>query len=333
MFSISIGDNKTFFDFLNSSDLDFVDVYLHDEVTTMIMNTSDLFCVLLLKSTHTPGETSHSFRLPRNLLKQQKSADVISVRFSESGDEVSVSFLSGNTMLCDATFIYQKVYSTSYEDRLKLIKGYHKPYSLKLESISPLVKLSNTLGGLLNLESGVASAIFTNGIHVYKKVNYNENLCITPKNAQILQKCDDNIFSIENYVGAFNGSFAILVNKLRVSSNAEFRNLDAARTQYRAEIDFSNLISFACSHPMKITNFQIDLDNRSCSVLENDIRYRLPIAISNEVRAKADTVHELNIPFSIIRNMLPTIGAAKVLVEKKQFFTCITSGDYKIMFN
>ena len=333
MFSISINDSKTFFDFLNSSELDFVDVYLNDEVTTMVMNTSDLFCVLLLNSTHTPGEKSRSFRLSRSLLKQQKSADVISVRFCEDGNDVSVSFLSGNSMLCDATFIYQKVYSTSYADRLKLIKGYHKPYSFRLESVSPLIKLSNTLGGLLNFEAGAAGAIFTNGIHVYKKINYNESLCITPKNAQILQRCDDNIFSIENYAGAFNGSFAILVNKLRVSSNAEFFNLGSARTQYRAEIDFANLISFACSHPMKITNFKIDLDNRNCAVLENDIRYRLPIAITNEVRAKADTVHELNLPFSVIRNMLPTIGSTKVLVEKKQFFVCITSGDYKIMFN
>lgn len=333
MFSISIKDSKTFLNFLSSCDLDFVDVYLNDKVAIMIMNTSDVFSTIVLDCEHTPNENSRSFRLPRNLLQQQKTANTISIRFSEGGEDVSVSFMCNNVLLCDATFIYQKVYSTGYDDRLALLKGYHQQLSFKLSTVTPLIKLCNALGGLLNFESSAVSAIFTNGVRIYKKVSYPEILCISPKNAQILQKCSDKIFSIENYVGAFDGSFAILINKLRVASNSEFLHLKDVRTQYRATIDFSNLVSFACSHPMKITEFVINLDNRSCEILEKDIRYRLPISISQEVRAKADLVHEIAIPFSVFRNILPTLSQSEVLVEKKQFFTCLTAGDYSIMMN
>lgn len=333
MFSVTIDNSKIFFDFLNSSDLDYVDVFLNDEVSTLAMNTSDYICVLLLPTTHTPNEHARSFRISRNLLKQQKLAETIAVKFNDASGEVTTSFMTGNSLLCNASFINQKVYSTAYDDKLALLRGYKKSYGFKLESIMPLIKLCNTLNGVLNFDSGIVSGIFANGIRVYKKTNFDSSLSMTPKSAQILKKCNDDIFSVENYVGAFNGNFAILINKLRVVPNTEYFSLGTARTQYRAVIDFSNLISFSCSHPMKISNFTIDLDERNCTVVEGDITYSLPIVFDEEIRAKADLIHEIVIPFSIMRNFLPTFGYNKVTIEKKQFFTCITAGDYKIMFN
>lgn len=332
MFSVSIKDDVTFNNFLNSGEQDYVDVYLNDEVAIFVMNSSDLFSVITLPCSHTPNEHAYGFRMSRNLLKQQKRANTIAIRVSDSGD-VSTSFLLNNELLCEADFIYQKVYSTAYADKLNLLRGFTKPSGIQLGTLTPLIKLSSNLGGLLNIESGVASAIFQNGVRVYKKMHYDEVLCITPKYAQLLQKCDTNIFAIENYVGAFKDDFAILVTKLRVASNAEFLSLENSRNQYKATIDFTNLVIFASSHPMKIANFVINLDTKLCELVENEISYKIPVTITDEVRAHSDKYHELIVPFSLIRNVLTTLGSTTVKMEKKQYFIRMDTEGYTILFN
>lgn len=332
MFSVSIKNENVFLNFLNSGDTDYVDVYLHDTTATLIMNTSDLFSIITMPCTHTPNETSHGFRIARSILKQQKRATAFSVRFTEDSD-VKVSFFAGTELLCDATFTYQKVYSTNYQDKLQLLRNEAVPSGVSLDKLAPLIKLSTALGGVINIESGVISVILQSGIRIYEKTKYTGILCMSPKHAQTLRKCDSTIFSIENYIGAFKDDFAVLANKLRVSSNAEFFSLDQARAQYKAKIDFTNLVAYSSSHPMKIANFTIDLDKQQCTFMEDETTFKIPIGITDEVRAQSDKVHELIVPFSLIRTILSGLGSTTVLFEKKQFFHKMTIGNYIILYN
>lgn len=332
MFSVDIKDEHVFYNFLASNDLDYVDVYLHDTIATLVMNTSDVFSVVTEPCTHTPNETSRGFRIPRDLLKQQKRATAFTVRFLEDG-QVSVSFYNGTELLCSGTFIYQQVYSSAYADRLNLLRNKMVPAGIDLDTIAPLIKLCNTQGGLINIESSVVGAIFQSGVRVYQQLKYDGILCISPKSAQTLRKCDSKIFSIENYVGAYKDDFAILVNKMRVLSNSEFLSLEQARSQYRASVDFTNLVSFVSSHPMKIPNFIINLDEKCCTFMENEITYKIPITIRDEVRAPSDKFHELVLPFSIVRYVLSSLGSTTVQLEKKQFFTQMHLDTFTILFN
>lgn len=333
MFSIAVNNPSVFASFLSSADLDYVDVYLHDEVATLVLNNSDFFSVVILDCTHTPDEKSRSFRMPRELLKQQKRANTISIRIDDDAGLVHSFFMCDSTLLCGADFILQKAYSINYDNKLQIFRKASRPYCLKLEMIAPLIKLCLTLGGVINVESGVACAIFKNGVRIYKKINYDECLCMSPKNAQILRTCDNSIFSIENYIGAFKDNFAILVNKVRVASNAQFHSLGSVRSQYVADIDFSNLVSFACSHAVKTPSFIIDLDNRHCKFSEKAIEYTIQLAISDEIRAKKDVFHALEVPFSIVRNVLPELGTTQVHVVKKQFFIQFDINDFTIIYN
>lgn len=332
MFSIHIEDANAFSNFLASCELDYLDVYLHEDSATFIMNTSDLFSVIKIPCSHTPNEHSRGFRVSRNLLKQQKRATTITFNFTDAGD-ISTSFMSGDELLCNATFAYQKVYSSAYANKLELLRSAKKPSGIKLSELRTLIKLCNALGGVLNIESGTAGAIFSNGIRMYKRVKYKDNLCILTKYAQLLNKCDDTIFSIEDYVGASKNDFAILVNKLRVRDNSEFTMLEQARSQYRANINLSNLVSFATSHPMKLQNFIINLDSKLCEVVEGDISYKIPITITDETRAPSNTFRELVLPFSIVRNIILEMPSANVLVEKKQFFMRMDVDNYTVLFN
>lgn len=331
MFSITINDETTFSNFLNSTDLDYLDVYLHDTSATFIANNNDLFSVYMCECIHTPNESSRSFRMPRSMLKQQKNANVLSIRFDDGF--VYSSFAHESALLCEAKFVQQKAYSFSYESKLKLLKGKLVPSSLKLDTINKLTKLCLTLNGVLNIESGVVCAVFSNGIRIYKSIKFDDCLCISPKYVRTLALCDDSIFSIENYVGAYKNNFAVLASQSRVTSNQQYGMLKTARSQYAADIDFSNLAIFACSHPVKTAEFVIDLDAKYCNFIEHDISYKIPVKITNEQRSKNDTVHELHIPFSIVRNMLPTIGETSVHLEQKQFFAALYLKDYTIIFN
>lgn len=332
MFSVSISNEALFSSFLDSGEHDYVDVYLHDTVAMFIMNNSDIFSILSTACSHTPNETSHGFRLPQNLLKQQKRADTITIHFNEDGT-VSVSFMLGKTLICDTRFIYQKVYSTAYEHKLQLLRSAVQPCELKIDLLKELIKICNTLGGVINVDSGVAGAILLSGIRIYKSVPYRESLCISPKYAQILRTCDNSLFVINNFVGAYANEFAVLINKLRVVSNQEFFMLKDTRSKYKADLDISNLIAFARSHSVKIPIFEINLDSKCCSFQEGDISYRIPVDISSEVRAKADSVQTIEIPLSIIKNILPALGSHCCTIEQKQFFTKLTVNDYIIIFN
>lgn len=332
MFSVLIEDEKVFTNFLDSSDLDYVDMYLHDTTATMIMNTSDVFCALSLQCNHTPNETSHGFRVSRNLLRQQKRANTLAIRFNDTGN-VSISFMIGNTLICDAEFVYQKVYSTSYSHKLDLLRSEAVPSGLRIEELLPLVKISSALGGLINIESGIASANLANGTRIYKQVKYKDSLCISPKYAQLLRKCDDTLFTIKDYIGAYKDNFAILISKLRVISNQDFTSLNMARSQYYAEIDLSNLVAFANSHSMKVPHFEISLPERRCNFIEGEISYKIPITIKEEKKAKADPYKEFELPFSTVKTILPTLGYTTVVLEKKQFFVKLEAGPYTIMYN
>lgn len=332
MFSVQIDNEQALTSFLNSGDLEYVDVYLHEDSATFIMDTSDVFLLVKYPCSHTPNEISRAFRVSRNLLRQQKRANVFTFNVTES-DGVIASFMISNELVCTAKFTYQRAYSSAYESKLQLLRVGKKPVGIRLGDLHALTKLSKALGGVVNIESGAAAALFSNGIRMYKSVKYSESLSILPKYIQILERCDSQIFAIEDFVGAQKDNFAVLISKLRVSSNSEYFMMEQMRSQYKADINLSNLVQFVSVHQMKVPNLILNLDSRSCSVVDSGIEYTIPVSITNEVRAKSDKVHEVTIPMSILKNIVPDVGAMTVTLEKKQFFMKMSVDNYVILFN
>ena len=336
MFSVYINDKKQFDNFLNSNDVEYVDVYLNDQQALFIMNTSEVFSALILTCTHSINEHGRGFRMLKSLLKQQSREGYMDVDF-DTAHKVHVDFRVGDSVYCKVKFSYQQVFTSSYKDKLDLLKSDRSRDRLPVEQLGNLLKIANAVGGLFNISNGVASIVTVSNLRIYKEVKFQQEICISPKNLNLLRKCDTSIFSIANYVGAYNNNnFAILITKSRILDNSEYFSIAKNaeyRARYRVNLDFSHLLQFIIAHPLKQPMLPISLEERSCKILEDQIEYEIPLTFKSEDRAKTFEDKELNVPYSVVRNVLNSFDTYDFVVEKKQYFTQIQKGDYTILYS
>lgn len=336
MFRVAIDNGIAFNNFINSCDTSFVDIYLNEKIALFVLNTSETFSIYMQSCKHSAESTGKSFRVQKALLKQQVLEGFIDISFQD--DSVLLSFLdTEENICCNVKFPMRKAISTVYDDKLALMKGNLPEKTFNLNDLGCLSKISRSTGGLIRIDSNFASVVSSLGARVYRKINFNGSICISYASYTALQKCNNNIFTIKNYVGAKSGNFVVIVSKSRTTFDTEdittLMDDTIYRVQYKADIDFYNILRFLRNHKSKLTSLDIELSNRECHILDEGFSYTIPISIRNEQKAKTLDFTNLMIPYSMMMYVIGQFSNLGFVLKKKKSFFQLEQNDYSILFS
>lgn len=336
MYSVQISNLSEFFGFLNAVDVDFVDFYLNGSSALLISNTSEIFAVCTLKCECGIMEQPAGFRFSREMLRRFVLEG--SIDFDVGETVIKAAFRNGaGDEAWSVEFNRQKVFSSIYSYKIDLIKKNVGKLHVTMKDLGVLPKICSSVGGILCVDSGVCGVLIGPGIRVYKNIDSSDAFCITAKNLAILKKCDNSLFAVEDYVGAMNDTFAVLVTRTRQASNEEYSFIAGQdspyRSQYEAEIDLGRLIQFYKAGKVKDVPAAIDLEQGKCFMVINGSAFEVPVGVYSVRKAAKLDFKELVIPYQVLNSVLLQMSSPRFRVCKKKNFIQFWQDDYVVLFN
>lgn len=337
MYRINVDNIKVFANFLNAVEVDFVDFFFSEGSALIVLNDSEVFAACNINCEIGLSGRAISIRMKRSLLR-----DLViegSINFSMENGVVCADFRNTEEdLVWSVTFPQQAAASVLYKNKVDLLQKRSTILDLSFEDFGVLPRICSSARKTLSVNNGVCSIIVSPGIAVYKKIAAKGSFSVSSKNLAILRKCGSEMFAIENYVGAVNRNFAVLVvrNRQDVDDLYEYVAGDKSalyKSQYEAEINLSKILRFYRARKVKELPAMIDLESRICNLTISGIAYRIHADISNERKAPKFSMGTISIPYSVINGILQYMPSPKFLLCKKKTFYQLWQDDYVILFN
>ncbi|MEY8333097.1 hypothetical protein AALB53_08335 [Lachnospiraceae bacterium 47-T17] len=335
MYRIKARASDQFPVFLSISASEYVDVILSEGMALFILNTNEIFSMVGLSCVRAIQDTDCSFRISRILLQNLFSRGDFEVSLTDN--LVTLLFYDeNNAFMWSVECARQMAFDSVYAGKMKLLKEIKSCRRFNSDELMKICKVSKLLGGIVNVDSGVASVLHKLTDSVYKQVSIRETLAFSVYGYETLRKCSHKFFNLHEFIGAEDGNFVILARKCRAESNAPFLHICGDKSIYKAkyvaDIDFSNIESFLTSHKVDVDLINVDVINRVVWIQSNNNRYRIPIKICNERVSDGATFSSFELPLRVILKILSVSGIKTARLSKKKNFIELYADDMYILF-
>lgn len=335
MFKCYVQDIGTFKLFLKLNDTDYVDVLLNKGMSSFISNSPSLFGCYSVATETTAVFEPLELRIPVKLLEHLLCEGSFYVEKLEN--DIRMSFYDiANTKVGAATFVYQTIFTDSYEHKLNLLantKAYGKP--INMQELYRLCKISKTSSGVITLGKGLAGSTISKRGRVFYIPSDNllkeQQFSISASSMLLLLKLSQNVFSAENFLGASKNGLTLLATKCRGDSNDGYELLEEAKAKFRCDVDIERVVNFIKNTKININALHLDIEQRICTFEQTYSSYEIPFAVANLEKSPKATLEPLVIPISIINEISSGLDM-NFTIEKKKNFSKITQGNMLVYF-
>lgn len=333
MYSISLQTNPNFQLFLRISDAEYVDVFLNPGSALFIQNTNEVFSMIQLPVSCTVGEESRAFRIKRGVLKSVSGSGRVECTVRPESVQLK-SFEEDERVRYIVTVRNEMVFASIYSDKLDYLSKHSSYEYFDIRELKDMQKIAKAAGSTLNLDNNACGIIFPEGIRVYKRYSCEAPIGISARGFEALRKCSNLFFNVNNFIGAVNGTFAVLVNKVRFSDNEIFHDVAGERfgSSFIAKINIANLRAFLAEKRVEENFLTFSLEKQLCSLVVAGAEYSIPVYMNDVQKSERCSVTELKIPLRLFKTVFNNLPSSNYVLRVKQHFIQLEQNDYYILF-
>lgn len=335
MYNVQLGSSQYFSAFLEVKAADYVDVILSESMALFIQNSNEVFSMLGVPCSRMTKDTNVSFRVERVLFKSLFRQGDLGV--TQQNDSVILEFYDEHrALICSAECKHQMVFDSVYAAKIELLGQAKNCERFDSDELVSVAKVASLLGGIISVDSGVASVTHRATERIYKKVSLSGTFALSPQGFASLRRCSHKFYDLQEYVGAEDKNFAVLVNKVRAEENQEFESICGSasvyKSKYVADVNFSNLQGFLVSQKIEAGELVVKLEKQMVEICEGGVRYEIPINVTNERMSKNAEFKEFVVPTKVLTKMLFPSGIGRVRLAKKRSFIELYANDVYVLF-
>lgn len=322
MYRVKIESLETLNVFLSISDFDFIDAILEKDLVSFIVNYAGVFAYISFKCDSSARAGTEYIRIPRKVFNNLVQIGTIIFKIDESKNEVSIDFLDKeSTYYCGITFNKQVVQLYSYSDKLELIKNFQPTnHRIDLGELVKVNKINKNVKSDITVYDGYISIDLTNG-KLFTKTVCKDNFTLSYYTCSFLLKCSNIGYSVENYVLTKRENLVLLVTKNRRLDTYNYDDFLKEKSKYVCVLDLTSARFFVNKIKCDTSILKIDTINRMCSFEQDNISFKVPIRISNEQSVPGVSITELEIPISVVKEVLNNTNVKEVKLFRKRTFT------------
>lgn len=328
MYKVFILNPATLKTFLIAADTDYVNAILDSGNSRFLINQAEIFSVLSLKTI--TNDKRCYLRIPKVILSKLTREG--SIEFTVLDGIVEARMLNDKEVCyCTAKFIKQDFPLIDFKFKMNLIeRASQNSEIIDLAQFESLEKIMKATKSILNVADGTAMITATNG-RVYKEVKNSYKFAVTPFSYSVLKRCSKEIFSIDNYLVAQKDGLMVAVNKCKSSDNYEYKLFREQKASTVCELSLTDLKYFLSRISNGETSIKLDLEKRITHFSVGTISYEIPIMITN-LRQTPNANSIIDIPNSVMREVLFNLDTKGAILSKKRTFTQIRINDLLIVF-
>lgn len=332
MLRVEFDNVKKLQSFLHVGSLDYIDFILHGDELSLVMDSNEVFTMVVLRVAKSNNQTDTKFRVHRSLLSSLVQGDSLEITVNDS--KVLVAFYNINGFLnYSCEFDLQAVAESSYFNKITLVKNLSDNGKVDSEDLEKLYRIAKYNHGLVNVDDKVASVLLQSGERIYHPVKTDLSFAFTSEAFERLRKCNLYFTSAEEYLVSSKDNFFVAVRKARVSRNSEYGLITSNRfgSKFIAEIDLGSLFSFLGRMKTNISALEIHVDRENCNVEIRDTVFTIPIKISGRRLADGAQMDVLMISTKMINSILNLLGSNVFTLKVKKNFIQFEIDNYVVV--
>lgn len=333
MYSVALQSNSNFHIFLGITDAEYVDIFFDKDSALFVQNTNEIFSMIQLPAVCTVGENAYASRVKRDILKSV--ANSARAEFINKSDSIQIkSYNDDEKLKYTITLRNETVFASIYSEKMNYLAEHSSYTYFDARDLRDMQKIAKAAGSTINLDYNACGIIFRDGARVYRKYTCDSPISVSYRGFEALRKCNNFFFNVNNFVGAVNDSFAVLVNKVRYVNNEMFQSVidDSFGSSFIANLNIANLRSFLAEKRIEADFVELDIDKKICTVRTNDAVYDIPMYFSDIKKSQNCSTHSIKLPVSLFKTVFNNLPSANYTLKVKQYFTQLEQGDYYILF-
>lgn len=332
MIRVVFDDVKRLHSFLRVSSLDYVDFLLHGEELSLVMDSSEVFAMLVLKAAKSENQDDVKFRIHRNLLASLSQGDALEI--TADGSDVTIAFYGGQGILnYYCKFTMQVVAEFNYRGRIEMVRNLSDGASIDSEGLEKLYRIAKYNHGLVNVDGGVASVLLRSGERIYHPVKTGLSFAFTSDSFECLRKCDVYFSSVEEYLIAGKDNFFVAARKARLDRNSEYGLIAGNKfgSKYIAEIHLGSLFSFLARMKTDISALELNVETEDCRVEIGDTVFNIPVRVRGSRLAPGAEIGVVRLPTKTVSSILNLLGSNVFTIKVKKNYVQFEFEDYIVV--
>lgn len=307
MIQFSVGEFKTFVDFLNLTDSEYVDAFVLKDYFLLVNNSAQIFGALKLPYKADNDEIGKAFRLPRVPSIKLAVPGVIQVDFVE--DEVCISVLgNGKDPLWEFSFKKQEVYTGEYKTKMELCETLNEYEAEDLGKVYEIAKLTKAFRTMISVEKGYAVGFINSRVRLLKKVNLKNSFTVNADAFLTLYSFTHQIKKAKNFLAAQLKGLSVLVTLCLPAESMDFDLTEQQKSAMKCDIELRNVIELLNKIDFKDEFITLDFKNNAIFLEKNRVRYKIPLLVFNMQCSPKYELDTLAIPVKIFKLLIAKMG-------------------------
>ena len=309
-------ESKRFLDFLQITDMEYVDVFIAPDTMVMINNSEEIFGMMQFQAKVDAGDVGRTFRLVRSVMQKLYTPGIITFEFAEQNVAIGICGKAPQP-IWRFSIKQQDPLSFTYKDKVDLCKELNEYNSVELTEILPIVRYMKPFKSMITIENGLVTGFVNSRVRICKKISIKDAFTI---NSVVLSKVislNTKVIRARTFLAARNENLTVLATLCTPMHFTDFDYLEEQGSALKCNIYFGNIAELFKKIDFKTENVELDLMAKTLKLEKDRVTYTIPILLKDLEVAKGYAPEKISIEIGLFKNLLTRIGNQFNLSQKK----------------